>query len=281
MKENSSIGIESYSPKEIAQQIENIGVVKANLPFLSLVILGVLAGGFIAIGALASNLVTSDTELSFAVSRFLSGLVFSTGLILVILAGAELFTGNNLLVMAWISKRITGLALLRNLLLTFISNFVGAFGMAVLVDYSRHGDMAGGSVGANIIKTACFKVSLPFQDAFFKGILCNILVCLAVWIASGSRSVGGKIAAIIFPVSIFVAAGFEHSIANMYFISLGMISRGKYEGLHVQGMDQLNWQGLFYHLLPVTLGNLIGGGVLVGLVYFIVYRRRTRKREIS
>jgi formate/nitrite transporter len=232
------------------------------------VTLGVLAGGFIGLGALYSTLLTSDASLGFAASRLLGGLAFSLGLILVVVAGAELFTGNNLLVMAWADKRITTGELLENWLIVYLANFAGAIGLACLVYFSGHWQMNNGAVGANMVKIAAAKVAISFWEAFFRGILCNILVCLAVWLALAGRSVIDKIFAIIFPISAFVAAGFEHSIANMYFIPLGILVQGHFSAA---GSAALNWTGLFSNLIPVTLGNLAGGGVMVAAVYYLVY----------
>jgi formate transporter len=263
-------GFDAYAPKEIAERVESVGVTKARLPLLSQIALGVLAGGFIGLGALYSTLVTSDTTLSFAVSRVLGGLVFSLGLILVVVAGAELFTGNNLLAMAWASQRITTRELLRNWLVIYCANFAGALGLVALVFLSNHWQLNGTAVGIQAVKIAAAKAALPFGEAFFKGMLCNILVCLAVWLALAGRSIVDKICAIIFPISAFVAAGFEHSVANMYLIPLGILLKDK---VAVAGSDQLNWNGLWTNLLPVTLGNIAGGSVMVALVYFFIYQR--------
>jgi formate/nitrite transporter len=267
-------GFDAYSPKEIAERVENIGVTKARLPLLTVATLGVLAGGFIGLGALYFTLVTSDTSLGFAASHLLGGLTFSLGLILVVVAGAELFTGNNLLVMAWASQRITTNELIRNWLVVYFANFVGAMGLVLLVFLSDHWQMANGAVGANAVRIAAAKAALSFPEAFFKGILCNILVCLAIWLALAARSVVDKIFAIIFPISAFVAAGFEHSIANMYFIPLGILLKDR---ILVSGAENLSWLGLWSNLLPVTLGNIVGGGVMVALVYYFVYRHQADK----
>jgi formate/nitrite transporter len=267
-------GFDAYSPKEIAERVENIGVTKARLPLLTVATLGVLAGGFIGLGALYFTLVTSDSSLSFAASRLLGGLTFSLGLILVVVAGAELFTGNNLLVMAWASYRITTGELLRNWVIVYIANFLGAMGLVLLVFLSGHWQMEEGAVGTNAVTIAAAKVALSFSEAFFKGILCNILVCLAVWLALAARSVVDKIFAVIFPISAFVAAGFEHCIANMYFIPLGILLKDR---ILVSGAENLSWSGLWSNLVPVTLGNIVGGGVMVALVYYFVYRHRADK----
>jgi formate/nitrite transporter len=263
-------GFDAYAPKEIAERVESVGVVKARLPLLSQFALGVLAGGFIGLGALYSTLVTSDMSLGFAATRLLGGLVFSLGLILVVVAGAELFTGNNLLAMAWASQRITTRELLRNWLVIYCANFAGALGLVALVYLSNHWQLNGTAVGIQAVKIAAAKAALPFGEAFFKGMLCNILVCLAVWLALAGRSIVDKICAIIFPISAFVAAGFEHSVANMYLLPLGILLKDK---VAVAGSEQLNWNGLWTNLLPVTLGNIAGGSVMVALVYYFIYQR--------
>jgi formate/nitrite transporter len=266
-------GFDAYTPKEIAERVETIGVTKARLPLTSQITLGVLAGGFIGLGALYFTVVTSDSSLSFAASRLLGGLTFSLGLILVVIAGAELFTGNNLLVMAWASGKITTGQLLRNWAVIYLANLVGALGLAVLVLLSHHWEMNNSAVGINAVKIASAKVSVPFWDAFFKGILCNILVCLGIWLAMAGRSVIDKIVAIVFPISAFVAAGFEHSVANMYFIPLGIFLQSR---VPATTSENLSWLGLCANLLPVTLGNLVGGGVLVALIYYLIYRRHAQ-----
>jgi formate/nitrite transporter len=266
-------GFDCYSPKEIAEHVENVGVVKAKLPMLSMVALGVLAGGFIGLGALSYNLVVSDASLGFAASRMMGGMAFSLGLILVVVAGAELFTGNNLLVMAWVSGSVCSRELLRNLVVVYVSNLIGAMGLALLVKWSGHLGMAGGEVGRSALKIAAAKCAMPFAEAFFKAVLCNVLVCLAVWIAMAGRNVTDKIMAIIFPISAFVAAGFEHSVANMYFIPLGLMVREEAFASGLHGIAGLTWPAFIHNLILVTLGNLAGGAGMVGLVFWVIYRR--------
>lgn len=260
-------GIDAYAPSEVAERVESVGVRKARLPFVQLFTLGVLAGGFIGFGALYYTLVVSDPDLGFAARRLLGGLAFSLGLILVVVAGAELFTGNNLLVMAWAGRRISGIELLRNWIIAYAGNFVGAFGLALLVVLSRQSAMNDSSVAAQAVAIAAAKSALPFGEAFFKGVLCNVLVCLAVWLAMAGRSVTDKILAVVFPISAFVAAGFEHSVANMYFLSTGFLLQG-----HLMN------PGWIRNLVPVTLGNIAGGGIMVALVYFIVYRLSANRK---
>jgi formate/nitrite transporter len=263
-------GADCYSPKEIAERVESVGVAKANLPLLSQFALGVLAGGFIGLGAMFFTLVVSDASLGFAASRVLGGITFSLGLILVVVAGAELFTGNNLLVMAWVSRRISMARLAQNLAVVFVANFIGALGLALIAAWSGHSKMNDGAVGRTAVSIAAAKCALPFAEAFFKAVLCNVLVCLAVWIAMAGRNVADKILAIVFPITAFVAAGFEHSVANMYFIPLGAL---------LATDSATPWTGLLRNLLPVTLGNLAGGAVMVGLVYWVIYRRNAGTSE--
>lgn len=267
-------GFDAYSPPQIAQRIESAGVAKARLPLLAMSVLGICAGGFIGLGALYSMIVASDPSLSFATGRLLAGVTFSMGLVLVVVAGAELFTGNNLMVMAWADSRITTAELLRNWIVVYFANALGAVGLAVIVWLSRHGEMSQGLVGAQYVRIAAAKMALPFWEAFYKGVLCNLLVCLAVWMAMAGRSVSDKVLAIVLPVSAFVAAGFEHSVANMYLIPLGiLISRAAPAGGPVLG-----WWDLASNLVPVTLGNVAGGSIMVAAVFRLIYRRELKTR---
>lgn len=267
--------LDAYSLREVAQRVQDSGVAKARRPVLATAMLGVLAGAYIGFAALAYTLITSDASLGFAWSRVLGGLAFSLGLILVVVAGTELFTGNNLLVMAWADRRISTGELLRNWAIVFFSNAVGATGLVVLVMLSGHAHTNEGAVAVNAVKIAAAKAALPFWEAFFRGILCNVLVCMAVWLSMAGRTVTDKILAVIFPITAFVAAGFEHSIANMYFIPLGILLKGQVPGAPAA----LDWSGYAGNLLPVTLGNIVGGGVLVALVYLVIYRLGTRERS--
>lgn len=261
------LGLDAYSPREVSEKIQSLGVAKARLGFLQTVMLAILAGAFIGLGALFFTLVASDATLGFAAARVLGGFVFSLGLILVTVGGAELFTGNNLMAMAWAERRIRSGELLRNWVIVFAGNAVGAIGLAVLVYLARHGAMNGGAVGAAYVKIAAAKTALPFGEAFFKGVLCNLLVCLAVWLAMAGHSVVDKVVAIVFPIAAFVAAGFEHSVANMYFIPLGIFLAD------ATAPAGLGWPGFIANLIPVTLGNIVGGSVMVALVYYLIYRR--------
>ncbi|WP_296869797.1 formate/nitrite transporter family protein [Tibeticola sp.] len=260
-----------YAPREIAQRVETVGVTKARMAALPLLMLGVLAGAFIGLGAMFFVLVRSDATLGFATAQVLGGLVFSLGLLLVVVAGAELFTGNNLLAMAWADGRISSRELLRNWLLVGAANFVGAAGLALLVFLSGHTELNGGAVGRTVVKIALTKQELPPLQAFFRGMLCNVLVCMAVWMAMAGRSVVDKAVAIVFPISAFVAAGFEHSIANMYLMPLAMLIQ--HAGAGPEGAAAVTVGGMAANLAVVIAGNLIGGSVLVGLTYHVIYRR--------
>lgn len=268
---------DAYSPKEIAARVETIGVAKARLPLRSMLMLSVLAGAYIGLGALYFVLVESDPSMGFAARRVLGGVAFSLGLLIVVVAGAELFTGNNLLAMAWADGKISTLELLRNWAIVCGGNFIGAAGLALLVFLSRHPEMNNGAIAQEYVRIAAAKVAMPFWTAFFKGILCNVLVCMAVWMALAGRSVIDKAVAIVFPISAFVAAGFEHSVANMYFIPLAMLLQ-TFDHIGVTA-NTITWVGFFSNLVPVILGNIIGGSVLVGLVYHVIYRRAPSKNR--
>ena len=266
-------GLDAYAPKEIARRVNDFCVVKARLPLLTLWMLGVLAGGFIGLGALFFTLVVSDASLGFAAARLVGGACFSLGLLLVVVAGAELFTGNNLLAMGWADGCVSLREVARNWAVASAANFCGATGLAVMVYLSGHWEMNDGAVGATYLKIAAAKAALPADRAFFLGVLCNLLVCMAVWMAIAGRSVVDKFVAILLPISAFVAAGFEHSIANMYFFPLALLL--KWHGLALPpGGDAITIAGMFLNLLPVIAGNIVGGSVLVALVYWVIYLRR-------
>ena len=263
---SDSHGIDAYAPAEIAARVNAFCVVKARLPMLALTMLGVLAGAFIGLGALMFALVASDSSLGFAATRLLGGIAFSLGLLLVTVAGAELFTGNNLLAMGWASGNIGTRELLRTWIVVGVANFAGALGLAWLVWLSGHAAMNGGAVGRTVIEIAIAKAGLSPGEAFFRGVLCNVLVCMAVWMALAGRGVADKAVAIVFPITAFVAAGFEHSIANMYYFPLAMLL-----GAPLGGGDFAR------NLVPVLAGNIVGGSVLVALVYHVIYIRPARR----
>lgn len=258
-------GFDAYTPAQVAARVNAFCVAKANLALLPLAMLGVLAGAFIGLGALMFTLVASDATLGFAATRLLGGLAFSLGLVLVSVAGAELFTGNNLLAMAWADGRVSTRQVLRNWLVVGCANFAGASALAVLVWLSGHLSLNDGNVGRAAVDIAMAKVRLPIAEAFLRGVLCNVLVCMAVWMAWAGRSVTDKAVAIVFPITAFVAAGFEHSIANMYLLPLAMLL-----GAPLGPMDMVR------NLAAVIAGNVVGGSVLVALVYHVIYVRAAR-----
>ncbi len=269
-------------PAEILDAAIETGAAKSGGSFLRLLVLGFLAGAFIAFAAAGSNTVACNLAMdkaTFGVGKALSGTIFAGGLIMVVLTGAELFTGNVLILAAVADKRVTIGRMLRNWVIVYIANFLGALAVALMVCYSGQLDGGESAVAAFTVKTAAAKVNLSFGRAFLLGILCNWLVCIAVWMSFGARSVAGKIGSIFFPIWLFVTCGFEHSIANMYFIPAGILAKADEaaawaSGATAQALENLNWIGFFVdNLLPVTLGNIIGGGAFVALAYWVVYRK--------
>jgi formate/nitrite transporter len=264
--------LNAYSPAEIKEAVEKVGVKKTNLPFLASLMLSVIAGGGIGLGALYYTVIVSDPGLSFATARVMGGLAFSLGLVIVLVGGAELFTGNNLIVMAWASGHVSTREMLRNWVVVYFGNLIGAVGLVVLVFLSHHLDMNGGRVGLSILNTAAAKIQPDAVTLFFKGVLCNLLVCLAVWLAYAGRSVTDKVVALIFPVSAFIAAGFDHCVANMYFLPLAWLMT---QTGHVPpdfDASAITMAGIVHNLVPVTLGNIVGGAGLVGAMYWTIYR---------
>jgi formate/nitrite transporter len=275
--------LDALLPSDIARAAEGVGVAKATMRFDRLFVLGVLAGAFIALGAMFSTVVTAGGALDPGLARLLAGIVFSLGLVLVVVAGAELFTGNNLMAIAFASRRIRLRALLRAWGVVYVANFIGALTTALIVYFSGHTRNVP-DVGRRALEIAATKTSLPFGQAILLGVLANALVCLAVWLAMSARSVTDKIVAIILPVAAFVAASFEHSIANMYFIPTGLFLKAwapdsffVRSGVKPSQYGDLTWSRFFLdNLVPVTIGNVIGGAGLVALVYWYVYRRGVR-----
>lgn len=250
-------GIDAYKPAEIADLVENAGVAKAHLSFVPMITLSILAGAFIALGAVAYTMVMTGVDPSFGPARFLGGVVFSLGLILVILGGAELFTGNALMTMAAVDKRITIADLSKNWTIVYVGNFLGSIGVAVVVYLTGILD---GPISDTAINIATAKVNLGWVEAITRGILCNVLVCLAVWLSLAARSAVGKILAIIWPISAFVLLGLEHSIANMYLIPQGALAGAT-----------ITISAFAYNLIFVTIGNIIGGAGGVALAYRLAY----------
>lgn len=256
-------------PARIAQLVEEVGVRKVCLGFVETLTLAVLAGAFIAFGGMFYTAAVAGSELGFGPTRLIGGAAFSLGLVLVIIGGAELFTGNSLIVMARASGRITTAALLRNWAIVFCGNLIGSLGTALLVHLSGVLALGDGEVGNQAIAIAEAKLELPPAEAFFRGILCNILVCLAVWMCFAAHSVSGKVLLIIFPITAFVTLGFEHSVANMYLVPVGMLHAGTMTSAG-------DIAGFLTNLAYVTTGNVVGGGVLVGLVYWLIYCRHVK-----
>jgi len=290
----TEIRIDALMPQEMATRAEYLGVRKAEMPFLKMFMLSVLAGAFISLGAIFATTVSAgamaitaldgtvafNTGLPYGVTRLLTGFVFSLGLILVVVGGAELFTGNNLIVMAWANGKVRGSALLRNWVIVYLGNFVGSIGTVILMFMTKQYTFGANSVGIAALKIGVAKVDLTFIQAVALGILCNALVCLAVWLTYSARSTMDKILAIIFPITAFVAAGFEHSIANMYFIPYALFIKdfdpnfASAVGDKVPHLNLLTWPAfLFNNLIPVTIGNVIGGAVLVAAVYWAIFLR--------
>ena len=285
MEPKNQVQIDALIPDDMAAKAEQIGIKKARMNTVNTFVLAVLAGAFIALGAVfaTTTVAGSGGVLPYGLKQLLAGLVFSLGLILVLVGGAELFTGNTMLIMAWANKRVHSSLVLKNWLVVYIGNLVGALATVILVFISQQFTFGAGTVGAAALATANAKTNLGFIQAVTLGILCNSLVCLAVWLTFSARTTTDRILAIIPPISAFVAAGFEHSIANMYFIPMGLLIKmqapssfwaaiGKSPGDYIH----LTWENfLFANLLPVTIGNILGGGVMVAAVYWFVYLRKS------
>lgn len=274
-------------PRAMAEKAEQIGIKKASSDFLTLFILSILAGAFISLGAIFATTVSAGTSgaLPFGVIRLLMGAAFSLGLVLVIVGGAELFTGNMLVSMAFASGKVSLWSLLRNWGIVYLGNFLSSVATALIVFWSKQYMFGGGAMGANMLAIGEAKTSLGFVQAIMLGILCNTMVCLAVWLTYSARSTTDKIMAIFLPITGFVAAGFEHSIANMYFIPIALFVKYGADPAFFTAIQKtpdnfphLTWGNFFLvNLLPVTIGNIIGGSFMVGLVYWFVYLRNVKR----
>jgi formate/nitrite transporter len=278
-------GLDALPPPAMARKAESVGVDKAAMSTANTFALGVLAGAFIAMGAIFATTVTAGASgLAYGVTRLLAGVAFSLGLILVVVAGAELFTGNNLIVMAWASRRVSTARVLRNWAIVYAGNFVGATGTAVILYLGKQYEFGGGAVGEQSVAIATAKTNLGFVQAIALAALCNALVCLAVWLCYSARTTGDKVLSIIPPIAAFVAAGFEHSVANMFFLPMGLLVKQN-DGFMATwdapaGIDNLTWtRALWANLLPVTIGNILGGALMVGAVYWFVYLRGAEKLD--
>jgi formate/nitrite transporter len=281
-----AITLDPIMPAAMAVRAEETGIRRAAMDPLTLLVLSVMAGAFIAFGAIFATTVSAGSAaLPYGVARLLTGLVFSVGLILVVIAGAELFTGNNLIVMAWAGGKVSTTALLLNWIIAFVGNCAGAGLTAVLAFFTTQYTFGGGAVGLTALGIAESKASLAFVPALTLGIMCNALVCLAVWMCYGARTTVDRVVTIVPPIAAFVAAGFEHSIANVYFIPMGLLIKAGAPdsfwaaiGRSAADFPALTWGNfLAGNLLPVTIGNIIGGSVMVGTVYWFVYLRNRAK----
>lgn len=281
-KSESIVSLDALLPPDMAIACETAGAAKARRDWVTLVVLGVLAGAFIAFGAMfMTATITGAGALPFGVARLLGGLVFSLGLILVIVGGAELFTGDSLMIVACASRRITVASLIRAWLLVYFGNIVGALGTAALVFLAGQYEFAGGAVGKTALAIASTKAALPSVQLFFLAVLCNVLVCLAVWMSFAARTVTDKVMVIVPPVAAFVAAGFEHSIANVYFLPYALAVKNWADtgfwaaiGESAANYPALTGGAIVHNLAVSTIGNLIGGSFLVGTVYWFVYLRK-------
>jgi formate/nitrite transporter len=268
-------------PPEMAKRALEVGENKARLNAGSMFVLSLLAGAFIALGAIFFTVTVTGGGIPYGPGRLLGGLSFCLGLILVVVAGAELFTGNNLIIMALVSGKISVFDLLRNWLIVYVGNFVGAVLTAMMMYYTAQytGPSGGGAIGITALTVANGKCALSWSVALTRGIYCNALVCLAVWLCYAARSTTDRILSIVFPISAFVACGFEHCVANMYFIPIGLLIKNDalfmgQVAAQVGALDQLTiFHFLLNNLIPVTLGNIIGGSGLVGLIYWWIFLR--------
>jgi formate transporter len=275
-------GLDALPPPQMAQRAEEVGIAKAGMSFANTFALAILAGAFIAMGAIFATTVTAGTaDLPYGVTRLLAGLAFSLGLILVVVAGAELFTGNNLIVMAWAGRRVSTMRLLRNWAIVYAGNFVGAIATAGILYLGKQYEFGKGEVGEQAVAIATTKTNLGFVQAIALAAFCNALVCLAVWLCYSARTTTDKVVSSVPPIAAFVAAGFEHSVANMFFIPMGLLVKANdtFMAAHPgpAGVEHLTW-GRFVeaNLLPVTIGNIIGGALMVGALYWFVYLRHER-----
>ena len=269
-----------FSPAEVAKNYIAIGKDKVNKPIAKMLLLAIIAGVFIGIGGIASS--TAGVSITTpSVAKLVAAVIFPGGLTMVLLAGSELFTGNNLLVIPLLEKEITAKGLLKNWIVVYVGNFIGSILIALAVVYSHTISAFNNGLAVSVVSTAAAKCTLSFGDAFIRGILCNFLVCIAVWISFAAKDVAGKILGLFFPIVMFVVSGFEHCVANMYYISAGLFAKAvpAYAQAAVDAgieISNITWGNLFFvNLLPVTLGNIIGGAVCVGCVYWFVYLKKS------
>jgi len=276
------------TPSEITEATIQTGIKKSKMTIVNMVILGILAGAFIAFAAEGSNMAAFNLFAkpeTYGLGKVLAGAVFGTGLMLVLIAGGELFTGNTMIIAGVLEKKVSIKAMLKNWFFVYVGNFIGSIFIAYMMNKSGLFSSGDNMLGAVTIKIAAYKVGLTFMQAFFLGIMCNWLVCLGVWMAYGAKDMTGKIFAIFFPIWLFITSGFEHSVANMYYIPAGIMAKDNKTladaaavlGVTPEKLSHLNWDMFFTHnLIPVTLGNIVGGGIFVAAVYWYVYIRSNK-----
>lgn len=272
-KDVKAIKPDALAPAETLTKAETVGVGKATMPIAKCFVSAMLAGAFIGFGATYFCVFLGDPSIPFAVQRLVGGLCFCLGLVLVLCCGAELFTGNNLMVAPLASRKITASGMLRNWVVVWVGNLVGALVAVALIYFANVGGMNGGAVGDAMVSVAVGKVTPAWGTLFAKGIMCNVMVCLAVWIGFSARTVVDKVIGILLPISFFVAAGFEHCVANMFFLPTGLLMKTLGFGASVAGVGSLDLGAIFYNISAATLGNIVGGA-LVGLAYWFVYRQK-------
>jgi formate transporter len=263
--------VDAYTPSEMAHRVKTVGVAKANMDVCQMVGLGIMAGAFISLGAM-----NYTAAMAQGMPRLVASIMFCLGLVLVIVGSAELFTGNNLIAMAWAQGKVSTRAVMRNWGWVYLANLLGCLATVVLAYLSGILHSIDLGFGVQALKIAATKTNLSFTEAFFKGILCNALVCLAVWLCFAARTVVDRIFCIVFPISAFVNMGFEHSIANMFFIPMGFLAAADpavlaAANLTPDTMAHLNLAGFVNNIAAVTLGNIFGGTVLVAGMYYLVY----------
>lgn len=278
--------INFLSPAEITEATIQNGIKKTKLPFMKMLVLGILAGAFIAFASEGSNMAAFNLLAkpeTYGLGKALAGAVFGTGLMMVVIAGGELFTGNTMIIASVLSKKVTIGAMFKNWFFVYLGNFIGSIFIAYLMTQSGLFNSGANLLGGVTIKIAAYKVGLTFTQAFYLGIMCNWLVCIAVWMATGAKDITGKLLAIFFPIWLFITSGFEHSIANMYYITAGIMAKGNKAwvdsaqllGVTPEKLNHLSWKAfVINNLVPVTLGNIVGGGLFVGGVYWYIYRKK-------
>lgn len=273
------------SPKEIAETAVAVSANKAQMAWWRQLLLAVMAGMFIGLAGNGAS-ISAYSASSAGMAKMLSGVLFGAGLIMVLIAGAELFTGNSLMVVGVLEKKITVSSMLRNWVVVYIGNFIGGVGLSYLISQTTQLGMDKGALGAYAIQTAFTKCTISFKSAFIMGIFCNVLVCIAVWISWAGKDIVSKVMGLYLPIWLFVTSGYEHCVANMYFVPVGIFAKNNTElataamekyGITAEQLTHLQWSEFFTkNLVPVTLGNIVGGAVFVGFVYWLVYLKKTK-----